>query len=157
MTKLGPAGWIVVVAGLILAGCEASGPSISSTGETDFHEPAAPVEMPVLADDTVEEANAEMVREKAQVGVGVRGSELGDGPVSTPIKAYFSAREQVAFNIQLPSTMQLFKAEHGRAPRSHEEFMEKIIKGGAIQLPELPAGHRYVYDPEKEELFVEHP
>lgn len=105
----------------------------------------------------IEPAEQEMVREKAEVGVGARGSDLGTDVVSTPIKAYFTARERVAFEIQLPSTMQLFRAEHGRAPRSHEEFMEKIIKAGAIRLPELPQGHSYVYDPEKEELFVEHP
>ena len=35
--------------------------------------------------------------------------------------------------------------------------MDKIIKEGQIHLPELPAGQRYVYIPEREELFVERP
>jgi len=53
--------------------------------------------------------------------------------------------------------MRLYKAMNGHAPKTHEEFMEKIIKENRIQLPELPPGHRYRYYPEQEELMVEHP
>ena len=53
--------------------------------------------------------------------------------------------------------MALFKATEGRAPKTHEEFMERIIKAGTIKLPELPEGHRYRYDPQTEQLMVEQP
>ena len=53
--------------------------------------------------------------------------------------------------------MKLFKASEDRAPKSHEEFMEKIIKANNIHLPELPDGQRYQYDPKTEQLMVESP
>ena len=40
---------------------------------------------------------------------------------------------------------------------SHEEFMEKIVQANNIRLPELPEGHRYLYDPTTNELMVERP
>ena len=48
-------------------------------------------------------------------------------------------------------------ASEGRNPESHEEFMEKIVKFNQIKLPELPPGHKYVYDPATEQLMVERP
>ena len=51
--------------------------------------------------------------------------------------------------------MKLFKAEHDRAPKSHEEFMEVIIKANQIKLPELLDNETYRYDPEREELMVD--
>ncbi len=34
--------------------------------------------------------------------------------------------------------------------------MQRIIKENMIKLPDLPPGDRYVYDPKREELMVEH-
>ncbi len=56
-----------------------------------------------------------------------------------------------------PRPCRYSKRLNGRKPNSHEEFMEKIIKEGKINLPELPAGQRYVYDPEQGQLMVERP
>jgi hypothetical protein len=53
--------------------------------------------------------------------------------------------------------MQLYEATNGKKPTTHEEFMEQIIRANQIVLPELPAGQRYVYDPETGELMVEKP
>jgi hypothetical protein len=53
--------------------------------------------------------------------------------------------------------MQLYEATNGRKPRTHEEFMEQIVKFNAIPLPQLPPDCRYIYDPEIGELMVEHP
>jgi hypothetical protein len=94
---------------------------------------------------------------KAEVGVGEKGRGYGAGPIATPVATYFITRERIAFDIQVPHAMQLFKAMEGRMPKSHEEFMEKIIKANQIQLPKLPEGHRYVYDPKQEQLMVEQP
>jgi hypothetical protein len=98
--------------------------------------------------------------EKAQVGVGAQGKGYGTpdgGLITTPIAAYFGAREQIVFNIQIPDAMRTFQALNGRYPKSHEEFMKEIIQAGGIKLPELPEGAKYVYDPEKAELDVVHP
>jgi hypothetical protein len=98
--------------------------------------------------------------EKAQPGVGAQGKGYGTpdaGLITTPIAAYFSAREQITFLIQIPENMNTFKAVNGRNPKSQEEFDREIIKAGGIKLPELPEGAKYVYDPEKGELTVVHP
>jgi len=51
----------------------------------------------------------------------------------------------------------LYKALHGHAPKTHDEFMMQIIQAGAIKLPELKEGCRYEYNPEKETLEVVNP
>jgi RNase P/RNase MRP subunit p29 len=90
------------------------------------------------------------------VGVGLKGRSLDGykGAVVTPAKAYFAVREKTVFQIQIPHAMQLFKAENGEGPKSHDEFMEKIVKANGIKLPELPPGQIYQYQPDTEELMV---
>jgi hypothetical protein len=99
--------------------------------------------------------------QKADVGAGKQGRDYGGGvvaaPVTTPVATYFAAKEMIAFRIQIPGAMKNYKALNGSAPKTQEEFMEKIIKEHGIQLPQLPVGQRYVYFPDKEDLFVEHP
>ena len=97
------------------------------------------------------------VQEKAGVGAGQQGRGYGGGLVTTPVAAYFAARERVAFEIQIPHALDLYKATEGHAPKTHEEFMRDIITANHIRLPTLPAGHRYVYDAKSEQLTVEHP
>jgi hypothetical protein len=93
---------------------------------------------------------------KAEPGVGKKGRGYGAGMVTTPIAAYFSVRERLAFD-QVAHAMDLYKATNEHGPKSHEEFMEKIIKENGIKLPQLPAGERYLYDPKTEQLMVERP
>ena len=98
--------------------------------------------------------------EKAQMGVGKQGRDYGGGaimaPITVPVQTYFQARDRITFDIQVADAMRLYKATNGNAPKSHQEFMDKIIKENQIKLPELPAGDRYVYVPEQEQLCVEH-
>ena len=79
------------------------------------------------------------------------------GVVATPVASLFAAKERIAFEIQIPEAMKLFQATEDRLPKSNEEFMERIIKENHIVLPQLPEGHRYVYDPKRGELMVEQP
>jgi len=90
----------------------------------------------------------------AGVGVGRKGRDYGTGPVATPLAARWAAAERIAFDVQIPQAMNLYKAVNGHAPRSHEEFMRKIIEENRIDLPELPEGEVYRYDPEREQLTV---
>ncbi len=97
----------------------------------------------------------------AEVGVGQAGRSLRDeqgigGMVAQPAYAYFQARERIAFQIQIPQALQLYQAEHGRLPASHEEFMQRIVEANRINLPQLPAGQVYRYQPEDGQLWV-HP
>jgi hypothetical protein len=98
--------------------------------------------------------------QKAEVGVGQKGRDYGGGalmkPITTPASAYWRAQERITFD-QIQHSMDLYKAANGSAPKTQEEFMEKIIKENMLKLPQLPPGQRYVYLPDKEELMVEHP
>jgi hypothetical protein len=118
----------------------------------------APAQAPSPA-APVAEVPADMERVKAEKGVGIKGRSLDEheGVLVTPAKAYFSVRERVVFEIRLPDALNKYKALNGNGPKSHDEFMAQIIDANQIQLPELPAGQRYVYDLEKEELMVERP
>ena len=72
----------------------------------------------------------------------------------SPVQPYFRATDLNALRIQIPDAVRLYKATHGSAPKSHEEFMQKIVKENNIHLPELPPGRRYLYAPDREELMV---
>ena len=74
-----------------------------------------------------------------------------------PARTLFAFKQRAVFEIQIPSAMKLFKATEGRNPKSHDEFMTKIIKANSIKLPELPAGQTYDYDPQLGELMVQKP
>jgi len=124
-------------------------------------EPETPEEGPdTTVSDPPEEPKTERV--KADVGVGKKGRSLDDydegtqGMIAGPAKAYFGFREKAVFQIQIPQAMQFFKGAEGRAPKSHEEFMSKIIEANNIKLPGLSRG-KYIYDPEQEELMVQRP
>jgi len=95
----------------------------------------------------------------ADVGVGKKGRGYGGGMISEPAKQYFSIRERVVFQIQIPQAMKHFKAidPDGNGPVSHKDFMEKIVNEANVELPELPRGEEYWYDAETEELMVLRP
>ena len=113
------------------------------------------------ADNTQEatEPAAPFEAKKAGVGVGKSMQALekhgttGD-VVAGPAKVLFRTKEKIVFEIQIPQALNLYKAEHGKGPQSHEEFMEKIIRANRIRLPKLPPGQRYEFDVEKQELWV---
>ena len=137
--------WSMFVVGLLVsAGCQSKE---SSQEETE--------QAPATGQPT-----AEPTREVAGVGVGKKGRKLekhkGTGQIiAQPAVSYFRAKEKIVFEIVIPKNMQLFQATNGRFPKSHEEFMKEIIEFGQIQLPELPEGGRYVYDPKTHQLMVE--
>lgn len=98
-----------------------------------------------------------MVREKAQVGSGAKGHDYKPGFITTPVSTLFKVEEKIAYDVKVVSAMNLYKGQYGTAPKTHEEFMDRIIGENMIILPELPEGHSYVYDPETETLMVERP
>jgi len=107
-------------------------------------------------------AEAPLPDQKAGVGVGVKGRSLEGGSeynpatfVSGPAAAFFRTKEKIVFEIQLPQAQNLYYAEKGRHPRSHEEFMKDIIEFNRIKLPQLPEGRVYRYRPDSNELWVE--
>jgi hypothetical protein len=59
--------------------------------------------------------------------------------------ARFRAEHQLIFH-QVTHALNLYQAEHGYYPKSHEEFLVKIIEPNSIVLPELEEGQEYWYD-----------
>lgn len=101
----------------------------------------------------------EAIAQKATTGVGKQGQSLKDntgvgGMISGPVSAMFQTKQKVVFEIAIPQALNLFQALEGRMPKSHEEFMEKIITANRIQLPELPEGQVYRFNVEQKELWV---
>jgi hypothetical protein len=115
---------------------------------------AAKIAPPSPAPPTTE--TSKTVQKKAAVGVGEKG-RYEMGITTTPVATYWLIRERIAYEIEIPQAMKLFQANEDRLPKSHKEFMERIIKENHINLPVLPEGHRYVYDPKRGELMVEQP
>lgn len=128
-------------AGSIVAG-SATAPKINPADLEPDPDPLAPIK--------AEDGNFV----EAKTGVGVKGQGYGGGIITEPIRAKFRAEQMIVFDIQIPSGMKLYKAEHGKGPASHAEFMAKIIDAGQIKLPELPMGEEYIYDPATEKLMV---
>jgi hypothetical protein len=70
--------------------------------------------------------------------------------------AYRSAVGQVSI-LAVEHKMQLDKAEYGSAPKTHAEFMKRIIQPGGpdgISLPMLPYYQEYAFDPEQRCLVI---
>ena len=125
--------------------------SLDGPGDGAASEPATDPSL-----DAIEEASEGGEREVADVGVGKQGRNYGGGVITEPIRQMFRAQQRIVF-LNIQQNMRHFEALHDRKPESHEEFMEKIVKEANITLPELPAGQRYVYDPQRGELMVERP
>lgn len=94
--------------------------------------------------------------DKAAVGAGKKGRRYGGGIVTEPVRAGFRAQERIVL-LGVTHALKLFQAQHGRLPKTHDEFMEKIIGFNQIALPPLPAGDEYWYDADKGQLMVRHP
>lgn len=153
------------VALLLTTGCDDKALIVSKPAEPAVTPPAATP--PAVATSTAggEDASGGLagVSQKAGVGVGVRGDSLrneeGVGKmIAAPAVALFNTRERAVFDIQIPHALNLFKALEGRVPKTHEEFMQKIVQANGIQLPELKPGMKYRYRPEQGEageLWVE--
>jgi hypothetical protein len=160
----------------VLGGCGTESDSSSETAPQVRVPPPAPAPAAPQAHDAAETEPADIVptpggaaetstspqgtdgessRKVAEVGVGRKSQQIeGGGYIPTVIRARFRAEERINLtNAQY--ALKLYKAQHGQGPKTHEEYMEKIIKANRINLPELPAGQRYVYDPETEQLMVE--
>ena len=84
---------------MLLLGCEQPSPPQKPA----VNAPPAPV--PVV-----------IVQKKAEVGVGEKGRDYGQGIVATPAATLFAAKERLVFEVQIPQAMQLFKATENRVP-----------------------------------------
>jgi hypothetical protein len=97
-------------------------------------------------------------RVKAQAGVGAKGRSLDNeqGLLVTPVKAFFAAKERIAFEQAFYGQYRLYRATED-APKDYDELKAKVLDPYLIKLPPLPPGHKYVWDAANEELQVERP
>jgi len=132
----------------ILAGCiPAPTPAPTTPAPPKTPEPAAAAPAPP------------MERVAAEAGVGKKGQSLKNdtGMVVEPVKQLIRFEQKAVFDLQIKPALEFYKASNGSYPKTHEEFMEKIITANGIKLPELPEGQNYVFDPEQGQLMVERP
>jgi hypothetical protein len=90
----------------------------------------------------------------ADASVGRRGRNIGGGIITEPIRQRFLIEDRLTF-LNEKKAMDLFHAVHNRSPESHDEYWSEIVDANGLQFPELPAGQRYVYDPQQAQLMVE--
>ena len=109
-------------------------------------------------------------KEKAEPIIGKTTQEIGEfdpaagrtlrqdgGDKTNIVNHQFQAMAHVIHEtsrLQIKHAMNLFYATEGRYPKSHEEFMEKIIKANNIQLHKPVNTAEYQYDVENHELVV---
>lgn len=100
-------------------------------------------------------------RRAAQVGDGAKGhyrERFGRMSIfDSNIGTMYRMRENLTYNVQIPHAMNLYHATNGRYPQTHEEFTKEILDANNIKLPELKAGHRYEYNPQKAVMEVVFP
>ena len=120
---------------------------------------AAPPCVPPASPSSVPPPDANTERVKAQAGVGAKGRSLDEyqgGILVTPVKAFFAAKERVAFEQAFYGQYRLYRATED-PPKDYADLKAKVLDPYQIKLPPLPPGHKYVWDAATEELQVERP
>jgi hypothetical protein len=74
-------------------------------------------------------------------------------PITGPISVLNTVRIQLP-TLVIDHTLNLFNAAEGYYPRSHEEFMTRIISENNIKLPQLSADLEYQYDVANHKLLI---
>jgi len=100
-------------------------------------------------------------RVKAGKGVGLKGRSLDEyeGVYVTPVKALFSAKERIFYEVEFKKNYQLYNAMTDDIPKDFDDLKAKVLDpyGLTAKMPQLPPGHKYVWDPATQELLVERP
>jgi hypothetical protein len=112
----------------------------AAAGPTNTYGQGAPIVLKSEVD------NPDLV--KAQGGVGKRGQGYGGGIITEPVRQRFVIQDRITF-MNMLNTLKVYRAENNdKNPTSIQEFIDKIVTPSGLTLPELPAGHFYVYDPQ---------
>ena len=74
-------------------------------------------------------------------------------PVTGPIAVLNAVRIQLP-TLAIDHALNLFNATEGNYPRSHEEFMTRIIAENNIRLPQMSADLEYQYDVANHKLLI---
>jgi len=156
------AGLPLVVVVLLALGCEVPELEVPRP-------PAPPVEQQAAVEEPVEEPAEE---EEVVSGVepvtsvprpftakdparGKKSRAQGGIAAATAGARFYAEYENLRINIV--HALDLYWGMEGEYPKSHEEFMEKIIKFNQLTLPELDPGVEYIYDPNDHVLKIYRP
>jgi hypothetical protein len=98
--------------------------------------------------DDVRESQAEQER-------GARVMQPGEARGKSAIgNVYVTSVSRIA-ELSIQARLETFNAIEGRYPESHEEFMEKVIRGAdPIALPALPPNQKYAYNVAEHKLEI---
>ncbi len=83
-----------------------------------------------------------------------------DGGALGSIVEKIPAVEHKTLFMMIDYNLNIYDADKGHFPKSHEEFMEDYLRNfypAALPLPELEAGDEYLYDPEDHLLKIYRP
>lgn len=136
-TKLSPCRVAICLLGLMLVGCAEPEPAAQEK----------PKKESIIGRTTQDIGEAQAGAQQADLQVKPESGLLA------PLGSYGFAVSEVA-KIKIKQSVELYKAEKGYYPKTHEAFMKDIIERNNIQLPVLPGGRRYQYDVDKHELIV---
>ncbi len=146
-------GFVGCVLLILVAGCGGEAPPTTERKRTL---PPPPPPVAAATDDAVDDTANVASRKKAEVGLGRKSQNIkGSGYLPTLARTPHRVKESLNLS-QATQALNFFKAmNEGRGPKTHEEYMKKVIKENDLKLPKLPKGQRYRYDPDTEELMVE--
>ena len=86
-------------------------------------------------------------------------SRRGGGALGSIVEKIPSVEHKTVF-MMIKYNLNIYDADKGHFPKSHEEFMEKYLPQfypAALPLPELEPGDEYIYDPEDHLLKIYRP
>jgi hypothetical protein len=156
-------GFVACVLLIVVAGCGGEAPP---TAGQERALPPPPPPVAAATDDAVDDTAVVTAsdgdtanvgsRKKAEVGLGRKSQNIkGSGYLPTLARTPHRVKESLNLS-QATQALNFYKAmNEGRGPKTHEEYMKKVIKENDLKLPKLPEGQRYRYDPDTEELMVE--
>lgn len=157
-TGIGARKWIPVLCAVVVmvVGCEPSAQLESSPERAEQNTVKAEddAKAPAMAESDESQSSdntSPQTGEATVVGIDdfQKGKRLRESKYQTSraLSVRFTI-EQKYIIANKDRALQLYQAEHGEFPKSHEEFMEKIIRPNNIQLPALEPGYEYLYKPE---------
>ncbi|NOY41334.1 MAG: hypothetical protein GXP26_05800 [Planctomycetes bacterium] len=137
----------------LAVGCEVSELDVPQTKVAPKTNPKTETEQPA-ADETPVATISEPREFTPQDGKKGKRSRKAGGYLGAVGSARFTSVNSMTIN-QYKHALNLYWGTNGYYPKTHDEFMEKIIKFNQIQLPELDEGVEYIYDPEDHTLKIQ--
>lgn len=133
---------------------------IGCGGESDSsNKPGTDKPAPNVSGPPADGATDNVVREAVKPGQS--GHEPPKNPdaitkiIRQPLDSYLSAQDRIK-QFQIKKQADLDELQNGPF-KDADDYIARVLKPIGITLPALPAGQKYVYDAEQDQLMVERP